>query len=116
MSDHKSHQGELHTHGPGCGHVTISHRGHEDYVRDGQLDHVQRKAVLPHTLEVDDAHPAACTPAHACGGHAAGHQHGLTCGHVPIPHGDHLDFVVDGHLHHPCVGHCDDHGPVKIRT
>jgi hypothetical protein len=30
-----------------------------------------------------------------------------------VPHGDHTDYLVDGHLHHPCKGHCDDHGPVK---
>jgi hypothetical protein len=29
-----------------------------------------------------------------------------------VPHGDHLDYWVDGHLHHPCSGHCDDHGPL----
>jgi hypothetical protein len=23
---------------------------------------------------------------------------------------------VDGHLHHPCDRHCDDHGPVKMRA
>jgi hypothetical protein len=25
-------------------------------------------------------------------------------------HDDHMDYVVEGHLHHPCMGHCDDHG------
>jgi hypothetical protein len=30
-----------------------------------------------------------------------------------VPHGDHTDYLVDGHLHHPHDGHCDDHGPVK---
>jgi hypothetical protein len=23
-----------------------------------------------------------------------------------------VDYLVDGHLHHPHDGHCDDHGPV----
>jgi hypothetical protein len=31
-----------------------------------------------------------------------------------VPHGDHVDYLVDGHLHHPHNGHCDDHGPVTI--
>ena len=52
MSDHKSHQGEIHTHAPGCG-ATIGHRGHEDYVMDGRLDHVHGKAVERHALDVD---------------------------------------------------------------
>jgi hypothetical protein len=27
-----------------------------------------------------------------------------------VPHGDHVDFLVKGHLHHPHGQHCDDHG------
>ncbi|MFD4985448.1 hypothetical protein [Streptomyces sp. NPDC058374] len=25
------------------------------------------------------------------------HQHGMNCGHAAIPHGDHVDYVHDGH-------------------
>jgi hypothetical protein len=28
-----------------------------------------------------------------------------------VAHGDHVDYVVAGHLHHPHGDHCDDHGP-----
>jgi zinc transport system permease protein len=38
------------------------------------------------------------------------HVHGPSCGHESIRHGDHVDYLVDGHLHHPHEGHCDDHG------
>ena len=38
------------------------------------------------------------------------HAHGPHCGHEAVHHGDHLDYLVDGHLHHPHDGHCDDHG------
>jgi hypothetical protein len=31
-----------------------------------------------------------------------------------IPHGDHVDYVVNGHLHHPHNGHCDNHGNVQL--
>jgi hypothetical protein len=27
-----------------------------------------------------------------------------------MPHGDHVDYLVNGHLHHPHGDHCDDHG------
>jgi hypothetical protein len=30
-----------------------------------------------------------------------------------VPHGDHVDYLVDGHLHHPHGGHCDHHGAVQ---
>jgi hypothetical protein len=33
-----------------------------------------------------------------------------------VPHGDHVDYLVNGHLHLPHGGHCDDHGPVTVKT
>jgi hypothetical protein len=31
-----------------------------------------------------------------------------------VPHGDHVDYLVDGHLHHPHGDHCDHHGSVAL--
>jgi hypothetical protein len=31
-----------------------------------------------------------------------------------VPHGDHHDYLVNGHLHHPCGSHCDHHGAVAL--
>jgi UDP-2,3-diacylglucosamine pyrophosphatase LpxH len=31
-----------------------------------------------------------------------------------VPHGDHVDYLVSGHLHHPHGDHCDDHGPLEM--
>jgi hypothetical protein len=31
-----------------------------------------------------------------------------------VPHGDHKDYLVKGHLHHLHAGHCDDHGPIVL--
>ena len=41
------------------------------------------------------------------------HQHGPDCGHESVQHGDHIDYVVGGHLHHPHGDHCDHHGPAE---
>jgi zinc transport system permease protein len=30
---------------------------------------------------------------------AHGHQHGPGCGHLAVEHGDHVDYVHDGHRH-----------------
>jgi hypothetical protein len=30
-----------------------------------------------------------------------------------VPHGDHVDYLVKGHLHHQHGNHCDNHGPIK---
>ncbi|MGA2306203.1 MAG: zinc transporter permease [Acidimicrobiales bacterium] len=37
------------------------------------------------------------------------HVHGDGCGHVAVPHGDHVDYVHDGHRHASHEGHWDDH-------
>jgi hypothetical protein len=31
-----------------------------------------------------------------------------------VPHGNHLDYHVAGHLHHPHGDHRDDHGPLVL--
>jgi hypothetical protein len=30
-----------------------------------------------------------------------------------VPHGDHSDYLVGGHLHYSHSNHCDDHGALK---
>lgn len=110
-----THENHDHQHGPACGHTAIQHDGHVDYLHDGHLHHMSTTGkVEEHTLTVGGQNPAACTPSHACAGHDASHVHGPDCGHEAVPHGDHTDYIVDGHLHHPHGTHCDDHGPVKL--
>lgn len=108
-SEHKDH---AHTHGPDCGHTAVKHEGHVDYLHDGHLHHPHEGHVDEHSLSVSDANPTSCTPDHACSGHDASHTHGPGCGHDAVPHGDHTDYLVGGHLHHPHGAHCDDHGGV----
>ena len=102
-----------HQHGSTCGHAAIKHDGHIDYLHDGHLHHMGAKGVEEHSLAIGGKNPANCTPKHDCGGHPKDHKHGASCGHEAIPHGDHVDYLVDGHLHHPHGSHCDDHGPVE---
>jgi hypothetical protein len=108
------HQGHTHTHGPNCGHTAVKHDGHVDYLHDGCLHHPATAGVEEHKIDVSSANPAACTPAHDCGNHDKAHRHGAGCGHEAVPHGDHTDYLVEGHLHHPHGDHCDDHGPVSL--
>ena len=37
------------------------------------------------------------------------HEHGPDCGHDPVPHGDHVDYLHDGHRHAAHGAHYDDH-------
>jgi hypothetical protein len=110
---HPIHLNHNHQHGPNCGHISVQHGDHVDYLHDGHMHHVGDQGVECHTLEVTSTNPDACTPKHSCGTHETGHQHGPNCGHEAVPHGDHMDYLVDGHLHYPHGDHCDDHGPLK---
>ena len=109
----KEHEAHTHQHGAGCGHTAVKHEGHVDYLHDGHLHHVAAGKVEEHVLPVGAANPAQCTPDHNCGGHPKNHRHGPGCGHEAVPHGDHTDYLVEGHLHHPHGDHCDAHGPVQ---
>jgi hypothetical protein len=59
--------------------------------------------VAPSAHRLDDGHARVH-------GHDPLHMHGPNCGHAAVPHDDHVDYVVGGHLHHPHGDHCDDHG------
>lgn len=107
------HPNHAHKHGPNCGHTGIQHGDHVDYLHDGHLHHMGPNGVEEHKLEVTAENPSECNSGHQCSGHEADHQHGPGCGHEAVPHGDHIDYLVDGHLHHVHEGHCDDHGKVK---
>ena len=102
-----------HQHGKSCGHTAVKHGDHVDYLHDGHLHHQTPAGVEEHKIEVGLENPANCTSGHACDGHEQGHRHGPDCGHEAVPHGDHVDYLVKGHLHHQHGDHCDNHGPIK---
>ncbi len=37
------------------------------------------------------------------------HVHGPNCGHTAVRHGDHVDYLHDGHLHHQEGNHVEEH-------
>jgi hypothetical protein len=111
--EHATHAGHAHAHGAGCGHRAIQHESHTDYLHDGHLHHEHGDHVDECRVGSGMGNPTACTPSPSCAGHAKGHTHGAGCGHEAMPHGDHTDYLVGEHLHHPHAGHCDDHGGVK---
>jgi len=108
------HNNHPHIHGTFCGHQIIRHDDHIDYLHDGCLHYLHSGHVVEHTILETITNPTKCTPDHACNSHDHSHQHSELCGHETVPHGDHLDYLVNGHLHHPCADHCDNHGPISI--
>jgi len=63
-------------------------------------------------VDVTETNPSECRP--TADAMEEPHRHGLSCGHEVVQHGDHLDFLVDSHLHHLHGNHCDDHGVVDL--
>ena len=110
MNDHATHPAHEHVHGPGCGHESVAHEGHTDYLHAGHLHRPHGDHVDEHTIPAGAENPERCTPEHGCAAHDETHVHDEDCGHEPVPHGDHTDYLIDGHLHHPHATHCDDHG------
>ena len=49
------------------------------------------------------------TQAHTAVPEEHAHEHGQDCGHPAVPHGDHVDYVHDGHRHAPTESHYDEH-------
>jgi hypothetical protein len=113
--DHAIHHDHAdHIHGAGCGHKALKHGDHLDYLHEGHLHRPHGDHTDECRLEVSSTNPASCTPQHHCGAHGDDHRHGPGCGHEAVPHGDHVDYLVNGHLHHPHGEHCDDHGTVQL--
>jgi hypothetical protein len=103
-----------HIHWEGCEHTALRHDDHVCYLHEGHMHVVGDGEVVECRIAVTGENPDGCRPAHDCTAHDAEHRHGESCGHEKVPHGDHFDYLVDGHLHHACPDHCDDHGPVKL--
>lgn len=112
-TEHQTHGNHPHNHGPDCGHTAVRHDGHIDYLHDGHLHHPHAGHIDEHKIEVSDKNPDRCSNGRdtECD---ESHVHGPNCGHEPVPHGDHVDYLVDGRLHHQHGEHCDDHGPLEL--
>lgn len=105
---HATHGSEhTHVHGQQCGHLAVSHEGHIDYLHDGHLHFLHGDHYDEHVIAVGGANPATCAPiACTCNHQAEGHEQ--------VPHGDHLDYLCNGELHHCHGNHCDNHGPLTV--
>ena len=57
----------------------------------------------------DEPHADHHTVAHTVTWEDHTHAHGEDCGHPAVRHGDHVDYVHDGHRHASHGGHYDEH-------
>ncbi|MCW2784075.1 MAG: znuB [Marmoricola sp.] len=61
----------------------------------------RRKALVPFPADVPPE-PQAVEEPHR-------HEHGPGCGHLAVEHGNHIDYIHDGHRHAVHGGHYDEH-------
>ncbi|WHX77656.1 hypothetical protein QNH32_11960 [Priestia flexa] len=109
--EHKEHSGlHKHEHSLACGHTKIMHDGHIDYVHNGHLHHKHNDHWDECVIPVNETNRDACQLIEC------GCNYEEDCGYEMVPHGDHMDYLVNGRLHHVHDGHCDDHGPVEVIT
>lgn len=104
----QTHDNHSHVHGENCGHTRVQHEDHFDYLHDGHLHYVHDGHYDEHTIAVSATNPADCAAVECTCDHAT------VCSHEAVPHGDHIDHIVNGRLHHSHNGHCDDHGAIVM--
>lgn len=102
---HHTHEQHAHQHGPNCGHLRVQWEDKTGYLHDAHLHVAHGGHWDEGAIPISGRNPGTCNRA-ACVGHLEEHP--------AVPHGDHVDQVVDGRLHHRHGDHCDDHGPVDV--
>ena len=106
---HDTHTEHQHVHSEHCGHTAIQHSDHLDYLHDGHLHSPHEGHYDEHVIAVSEQNPDSCAPTNCACGHNA-------CGHEKVPHGNHVDYLYEGQLHHQHGDHCDNHGTLAVTT
>ena len=88
---------------PGATIVLVSLAGFALTFPLGLVVQRRRRARMPFPVhaEPDPSHDTVDEP--------HGHEHGPGCGHPAVEHGDHVDYIHDGHRHAAHGGHYDEH-------
>lgn len=86
---------------PGATIVLVALAGFAVTAPVGVVLQRRRQATVPFHM------PAEPDPQRVEEPHA--HQHGPGCGHIAVEHGDHVDYIHDGHRHAVHGGHYDEH-------
>jgi zinc transport system permease protein len=90
---------------PGATIVLVSLAGFTLTAPLGLVVQRRRRALMPFPVQAlsptADGHDTVEEPHR--------HEHGPRCGHPGVEHGDHVDYIHDGHRHAPHGGHYDEH-------
>jgi zinc transport system permease protein len=70
---------------------------------------LRRRERLSAPFAAEPAEDFTLDEAHTAVPEEHDHRHGEECGHPAVPHGDHVDYVHDGHRHAVHGSHYDEH-------
>jgi zinc transport system permease protein len=94
---------------PGATIVLIALAGFVAAYPVGLLLRQRRRARMPFVEMADGLVAVVPGQGHTAVPENHEHQHGPTCGHPAVEHGDHVDYVHDGHRHAVHGSHYDEH-------
>ena len=94
---------------PGATIVLIALAGFVAAYPVGLLLRRRRRARMPFVEMADGLVAVVPGQGHTAVPEDHEHQHGPTCGHPAVEHGDHVDYVHDGHRHAVHGSHYDEH-------
>src|SRR3954471_6411042 len=75
----------------------------------GVLLRRRQRLSSPFTEPADEPALVGLAGRHTVAPELHAHKHGDDCGHPAVPHGDHVDYVHDGHRHATHGSHYDEH-------
>jgi zinc transport system permease protein len=94
---------------PGATIVLVSLTGFALTFPLGLVVQRRRRALMPFPVQADPVPVPVTHDEHDSVGEPHRHEHGPGCGHPAVEHGDHVDYIHDGHRHAAHGGHYDEH-------
>jgi hypothetical protein len=104
-------------HSRSCGHLSIQHGNHRDYVVQNHLvcqDSIKKLGERSRSGSNCSSNGTAVTAGTATPKCAPKDSHGPGCGHLPVRHHDHIDYVVEDNLFCQREGWLDDADNIEL--
>lgn len=104
-------------HSRSCGHLSIQHGNHRDYVVRNHLvcqDSIKKLGERARSGSNCSSNGAAATAGTTPPKCAPKDSHGPGCGHLPVRHHDHIDYVVEDNLFCQREGWLDDADNIEL--
>lgn len=104
-------------HSRSCGHLSIQHGNHRDYVVQNHLvcqDSIKKLGERSRSGSNCSSNGTASATGSSTAKCAPKDSHGPGCGHLPVRHHDHIDYVVEDNLFCQRKGWLDDADNIEL--